>query len=136
MKSNGSNRFGGPVWGIVSGIHDMIVYTFIAALNVATVLIVLAALVFVLDARDKIKKPDPEERIPPPPQVNLSPEGIEKRKREYEEMVKEAREIMAKDRERAEAKQLLEEQRKKEAIKAREERSAQDAAHAGLDDFL
>ncbi|HMN68189.1 MAG TPA: hypothetical protein PKC28_06580 [Bdellovibrionales bacterium] len=125
------------MWGIVSGIHNLIVYGLLTVAIGAAALFVIAMMVLILDSRGKSKQIEPEpEEIAPPPRAVLSSEEIEKQKREYKEMLKEAREIEAQEKKRVEAEQLLEEQRKIDAIKARRERSAEDVARSGLDDFL
>lgn len=134
MKFNGSYRYGGPVWAIVSGVHNLIAYAAIVA-AICLSLLVLLQLVFLFMPDDKPKELIPEEKTQPLPLV-LSPEQIEKQKLAYEQRQKEAAELMVQEQKRIEAEQLLEEQRKQEIIKARRERSAKDVARAGLDDFL
>lgn len=135
MRFNGSYRFGGPAWSLVSSVHSLIVYSLLAALIGAAMLsVIVLVLAWIPDGKDKAT--EPEEHTPLPPVLQTTKE-IEKQKREYEATRREAERVRkAQEKKRIEIEQLLEEQRKIEAIKARRERSAEDVARSGLDDFL
>lgn len=135
MKFNGSARLNSPVWGFVSGLHDLIVYGVLAAAICAFALFVVLPLVFAMLPDEKSKQAKPEEDTPLPPIV-LTPEQIEKKRRRYEQMLQEARELQEQEKKRIEAQRQIEEKRKQEIIQARRERSARAAAHDALDDFL
>lgn len=135
MKFNGSARLKGPVWGFVSGLHDLIVYGFSAVAIAAVVLFVGIPLVFVMIPDGKPKKAESEEDVRPRPTA-LPPEEMERQRREYEQMMQETREHHEQEQKRIEDQRKIEEQKKQDVIKARRERSATDAAHAGLYDFL
>lgn len=133
MKFNGSNRLRGPVWGFVSGLHDLILYGIAAALFVVALFVVLLILAMINDRRSKTAAPVEDALLP---QVVLTPEQFEKQKRNYERLMEDGRKVLEQEQKRIEEQRELEEQKKQEAIKARRERSADAAAHAGLDDFL
>jgi hypothetical protein len=135
MKFNGSARMGGPIWSFVSGLHDFIVFGVAVVVIGALVLFVGVPLFFVMIPDGKPKRTAPETETPLP-KVTLTPEEIEKQRLEYERMMQKVRELHKQEQKRIEEKRLVEEQRKQEAMKARRERSAKDAAHAGLEDFL
>lgn len=133
MKFNGSARLNSPVWSFVSGLHDLIVYGVWAVICALALFIVLFIVAMIADRKSKTAAP--VEDVPLAPFI-LSPEQIEKQRQNYEQLLQAGRVVLEQERKRIEEQRKLEDQRKQEAIKARRERSATDAAHAGLDDFL
>lgn len=133
MRFNGSARLNGPVWGFVSGLHDLIVYGVLAALCVLALIVGLRIVAMVANRKSNVAAP--LEDVPLVPVV-LSPEQIEKRRQSHERLLQAGRAVLEQEQGRIEEQRKIEEKKKQEAIKARRERSATDAARAGLDDFL
>lgn len=133
MKFNGSARLNSPVWGFVSGLHDFIVYCVWAVLCALALLMVLVIAAMIADRKSKAATPVEDVSVAP---VVLSPEQIEKQRQNHEQFLQAGRAVLEQEQKRIEEQRKIEEQKKQEAIKVRRERSATDAAHAGLDDFL
>lgn len=110
MKFNVRARLNGPVWSLVSSLHSLIVYSFLAIGVCAFARFVILPLVFLFIPEKKPVEAKPKAVMPRPPVVP-SPEQIEE-------------------------KQKLEEQEKQEVIQRRRERSAEAVACDALDDLL
>lgn len=137
MRFNGSANARNPVWGFVSGIHDLLIYGVVTAIGAAIVILVVVPAVIELLAmfsRSWSTETDTEPELFELP--TRTPEEIEKLTREWEETRKANEERSARDKKMIEEKEELEEQQKHEAIQRRKERSAHAVAHDALDDFL
>lgn len=126
MKFNGSAHPRSPVWHFVKGLHDFTTYGALAALGVAFTLFVVVSVLLSLISDHGPPKPVQEKPVPP------TPEQLAWREQHYREQI----EKQEYEKKRLEEIKRVEEQLKQEAIKAREARSATDATHAALDDFL
>lgn len=124
MLFNGSNRLQAPIWRLVSGIHNLIVYGFLAAvICVAVFLFGSLALSFIrLETRTSESEALPFDVV-----------GHEQQSQEeLEPKLQSQKQIELENAEKL----RLEEIRKLEVIKEKRERSASAAANAALDDFL
>lgn len=125
MLLNSSHRLQTPVWRLVSGIHNLIVYGFLAAvICVAVFLLGSLALSFIqLETRTN------ENSTLPLDAVGKHEQHIQA---EIETKLQSQKQIELENAEKL----RLEEIRKLEVIKEKRERSASAAANAALDDFL
>lgn len=125
MLLNGSSRFQTPVWRFVSGLHDLIVYGFLASVICMAVLF-LGSLVLSLDRTDS--KANENSTLP----LDVVSKHEQQIQAEIETKLQSQKQIELENAEKL----RLEEIRKLEVIKEKRERSASAAANAALDDFL
>lgn len=124
MLFNGSSSIQAPIWRLVSGIHNLIVYGFLASvICVAVFLFGSLALSFIrLETRTSESEALPFDVV-----------GHEQQSQEeLEPKLQSQKQIELENAEKL----RLEEIRKLEVIKEKRERSASAAANAALDDFL
>lgn len=125
MLFNGNSSLQAPIWRLVSGIHNLIVYGFLAAVICVAVLF-LGSLVLSLDRTDSKAN---ENSTLPLDAVGKHDQQIQE---ELETKLQGQKQIELENAEKL----RLEEVRTLEVIKEKRERSASAAANAALDDFL
>lgn len=124
MLFNGNSSLQAPIWRLVSGIHNLIVYGFLASvICVAVFLLGSLALSFLRpESRTRESMTLPFDVVEQEQQIQA----------ELEAKLQSQKQIELENAEKL----RLEEIRKLEVIKEKRERSASAAANAALDDFL
>lgn len=134
MRVNGGAHPRNPVWGLVWWFHGLITYSTLAVIGVAFVWFVVVPIIAYFIPAKKQKELKPLES--PTFVSTATPEELEAQKRKEEQVAQKSHEYFEAEQRRIEEQRKLEEEKKLKIVKARRERSATDAAHAGLDDFL
>ncbi len=128
-KLNGGDHPRSPVWHFVRWFHDFMNYGTLAMFAAAFVMFILIPLILSL-IQERIEKAEKEAAD------KKYQEVLERRKHDYDRYKQEQSERIELETTRIEEQKILNEKKEQEMIKARNERSAADAARAGLDDFL